>query len=265
MGVKAESPASRVACKPSRLQGDNGPGTFRFSSHRAEYENMERDRGRKTFTYRLKPTPAQERALAVVLWRCRELYNAALQERRDAWRTCGVSVSFPGQSAQLPGVKEVRPEYRDINAQVLQDVLHRLDKAFQAFFRRVAAGEKPGYPRFQGRTRYKSFTYPQVGEHGGARLENGFLVLAKIGRLAVRWSRPLEGTPKIVTVSREADGWYVSFSCVEVPTHPLPRTGRETGIDVGLRAFLVTAEGEAVEHPRHYRRGSSGWRRRSGG
>ncbi len=71
----------------------------------------------------------------------------------------------------------------------------------------------------------------------------------------MRWSRPLEGTPKTVTISREADGWYVSFSCGETPTQPLPRTGRETGIDVGLQAFLVTTEGEVVENPRHYRRG----------
>ncbi len=129
----------------------------------------------------------------------------------------------------------------------------------------MAAGEAPGYPRFQGRDRYSSFTYPQAGGHGGARLENGYLVLSKIGRIAVRWSRPLEGTPKTVTVSREADGCYVSFSCGEVPTQPLPRTGRETGIDVGLGAFLVTAEGEVVEHPRYYRRGSGGWPEPSGG
>ena len=215
---------------------------------------MERDSVCKTFKYRLKPTPTQARALAVALWRCRELDNAGLEERKAAWEQCGVSVTFAMQSAQLPGIKEARTEYRDLHAQVLQDVLHRLDKAYQAFFRRVKAGEQPGYPRFQGRDRYKSFTYPQVGEHGGARLDDGFLVLSKIGRLAMRWSRPLEGTPKTVTISREADGWYVSFSCVEVPTQPLPPTGRETGIDVGLKVFLITAQGETIENPRHFRR-----------
>ncbi len=168
---------------------------------------MERDRVRKTFKYRLQPTPEQARALAVVVWRCRELYNAGLEERKVAWEQCGVSVSFALQSAQLPSIKEARPEYRDLNAQVLQDVLLRLEKAYQAFFRRVKAGEQPGYPRFQGKDRYTSFTYPQAGEHGGARLDNGFLVLSKIGRFAVRWSRPLEGTPRTVTISREADGW----------------------------------------------------------
>ena len=110
-------------------------------------------------------------------------------------------------------------------------------------------------PRFQGRTRSHSFTSPQVGGHGGARLENGFLVLAKVGRVAVRWSRPLEGTPKTVTISREADGWYAVLSCAEVPAQPLTPTGRETGIDVGLQVFLITADGDVVENPRHYRRG----------
>jgi putative transposase len=123
----------------------------------------------------------------------------------------------------------------------------------------VQAGQKPGYPRFQGRASfksftYKTFTYPQVRAHGGARLDNGFLVLSKIGRIAVGWSRPLEGTPKTITVVREADGWYVAVSCADVPMHPLPPTGRETGIDVGLKVFLVTAQGEVVENPRHFRK-----------
>src|SRR5262249_25669358 len=78
--------------------------------------------------------------------------------------------------------------------------------------------------------------------------------LSKLGRLAVRWSRPLRGTIKTVTNSREADGWYVSFSCAAVPSQPLPPTERETGIDVGLKVFLITAQGETVENPRHSRR-----------
>ena len=79
-------------------------------------------------------------------------------------------------------------------------------------------------------------------------------MLSTIGRIAVHWSRPLQGIPKTVTVSQEADGWYVAVSCAEVPAQPLPETGRATGIDVGLKVFLLTAEGEAVENPRHYRR-----------
>ena len=207
---------------------------------------------RKTFKYKLKPTPAQEQAMEFVVRRCRELYNAGLEERQEAWRKRGVSVTLAGQSAQLPGVKEVRPEYRDVHSQVLQDVLTRLDRAFQAFFRRVKSGEIPGYPRFQGGTRYNSFTYKQFGN--GATLDNGFLVLSKIGRIALRWSRPVEGTPKTVTISREADGWYVCFSCAEVPMQPLPLTGRETGMDLGLESFATLADGTMIHNPRCYRK-----------
>jgi putative transposase len=210
----------------------------------------------KTYKYKLKPTPAQAQALEAVLWRCRVLYNCVLEQRRTWWgRGQGTGASYYQQKAELPDLKAAFPEYAEVNAQVLQDVLLRVERAYQAFFRRVRDGETPGYPRFQGRNRYNSFTYPQVGEHGGARLDNGFLVLSKIGRIGLRWSRPLEGTPKTVTLAKEADGWYVCFSCAEVPMQPLPLTGRETGIDMGLKVFLVTAKGELVENPRHYRKG----------
>ena len=209
---------------------------------------------RKSYKYKLRPTPEQARQFERTLMLCRHVYNAAVGERREAWRMRGVSVNYYQQKAELPGIKEAMPEYAEVNSQVLQDVVLRVDRAFQAFFRRAQAGETAGYPRFQGRTRYHSFTYPQVGEHGCARLDNGFLVLSKIGRVAVRWSRPLEGTPKTVTLSKEADGWYVIISCAEVPAQPLPPTGCETGIDVGLKVFLITATGEIVDNPRHYRR-----------
>jgi putative transposase len=125
---------------------------------------MELQAVHKTFKYKLMPTPHQEKVLEIVLWRCRELYNAALEERKVAWEKCHVSVNFTRQSAQLPAIKQMRPEYHAINAQVLQDVLHRLDKAFAAFFRRVQLGEQPGYPRFQGRNCYNSFTYVRFVE-----------------------------------------------------------------------------------------------------
>jgi putative transposase len=209
----------------------------------------------KSYKYKLKPTPAQASQLERALMLCRHIYNAALEERREAWRKCGISINYYQQKAELPGIKEALTEYAEVNSQVLQDVVLRVERAFQAFFRRAKAGETAGYPRFQGRNRYHSFTYPQVGEHGCAQLDNGTLVLSKIGRMAVRWSRPLEGTPKTVTISREADGWYAIISCAEVPAQPLPATGRETGIDVGLKVFLLTAAGEAIENPRHYRKG----------
>src|SRR5215813_12164297 len=210
------------------------------------------DNVRKTFKYKLQPTAEQEQAMAFVLRRCRELYNAALQERKEAWQKCGVSVTVAGQSAQLPAVKQVRPEYCDIHSQVLQDVLTRLDRAFQAFFRRIREGQTLGYPRFQGSNRYNSFTYKEYGN--GATVDNGFLVLSKIGRIAVRWSRPLEGTPKTVTISKVADGWYVCFSCADVPVQLLPLTGQEMGIDLGLEAFATLSDGARIFYPGWYRK-----------
>jgi putative transposase len=207
---------------------------------------------RKTYKEKLRPTPAQEGELELVLWRCRTLYNTALEQRITAWERCHVSVTRYQQEAELKGIRAELPEYAAIHSHVLQDVLARLDKTYQAFFRRVQAGEKPGFPRFQGRHRWHSFTYKEYGN--GARLDNGSLVLSKIGRIAVRWSRPLEGTIKTVTVSKEADGWYVCFSCAEVPVRPLPATGRETGIDVGLKVFLITADGAPTANPRYYRK-----------
>ena len=212
---------------------------------------MEQLTVRKTFKYKLQPTAEQEGMLELILRRCRERYHAALEARREAWRMRRVTITIAGQSAHLPEIKQERPEYQDIHTQVLQDVLTRLDRAFQAFFRRVKNVEKPGYPRFKRGTRYDRFTYKQFGH--GATLENGFLVLSRIGRIALRWSRPLEGTPKTVTIRREADGWYACFSCDQVPSKPLLLTGQETGIDLGLESFATLADGSQLPNPRLFR------------
>jgi putative transposase len=214
---------------------------------------MEQRTGHKTFKYRLKPTPDQERAVAFVVRRWCELYNAAVHERREAWQKCTVNVALASQSAQLPDVKECWPEDAEINAQVVHEALARLDRAFQAFVRRVKNGEKPGYPRLRTVGRYNSFTFRQVGDHGGARLDNGFLVLPKFGRIAVRWSRALEGTAKMVTIRRAVGGWYVCFSCADVPMQQLPTTGQETGIARGIEAFATLADGTRIFHPGWYR------------
>jgi putative transposase len=207
---------------------------------------------RKTFKEKLRPTLEQEQALDAVLWRCRDLYNTALEQRITAYQRRRVSVSRFDQEAELKDIREAFSEYAAIHSHILQDVLARLDKTYQAFFRRVQRGEKAGFPRFKGRNRFHSFTFKEYGN--GARLDNGSLVLSKIGRISVHWSRAIEGTPKTITISHEADRWYVAISCADVPEHLLPTTGQETGIDVGLKVFLITADGGIVENPRHYRK-----------
>jgi putative transposase len=206
----------------------------------------------KTYKYKLNPTPHQERELGRVLGLCRHLYNTALEQRITAWQRLRVSVSRFQQEAELKGIRAEVPEYAAIHSHSLQDVLTRLDKTYQAFFRRMRAGETAGFPRFKGRNRYHSFTYKQFGN--GATLDNGFLALAKIGRIAVHWSRPLEGAPKTVTISKEADGWYVCFSCADVPIQPLPATGQETGIDLGIEVFATLSDGVRIFHLGWYRK-----------
>jgi putative transposase len=206
----------------------------------------------KTYKEKLRPTPAQERALEEVLWRCRDLYNAALEQRITAWQRRRASLSRYAQEAELKDLRSAFPEYAAIHSHVLQDVLARLDKTYQAFFRRVQRGEQAGFPRFKGRNRFHSFTFKEYGN--GARLDNGVLVLSKIGHISVHWSRPVEGTPKTITVSKEADGWYVAIACTDVPLQPLPSTGQDTGIDLGLESFATLADGAQILTPSYYRR-----------
>src|SRR5215831_9819440 len=135
---------------------------------------------RKTFKFKLKPTPEHEWELARVLERCRVLYNSALEQRTTWWRRGqGKHATRFEQEVEVKEIRAAFPAYASIHSHVLQDVLARLDHAYQDFFRRLAEGEQPGFPRFQGAHRYHSFTYKEYGN--GARLEYGFLVLSKIG------------------------------------------------------------------------------------
>jgi putative transposase len=179
------------------------------------------------------------------------LYNTALEQRITAWERCHVCVSRYQQEAELKAIRAEMPDYAAIHSHVLQDVLARLDKTYQAFFRCVQRGEQAGFPRFKGRGRYHSFTFKEYGN--GARLDTGALVLSKIGHISVHWSRPIAGTPKTVTLSKEADGWYVAISCAEVPCTPLPLTSQETGIDLGLESFATLADGSQIANPRIFR------------
>jgi putative transposase len=205
---------------------------------------------RKAYKFRLSPNKQQEEKLFWTLNRCRELYNAALSERKDAYRMAGKSISYYEQKRDLPEIKEIRPEYSDIHSQVLQDVLLRLNRAFDRFFERVKHGEKPGYPRFQGRNRYTSFTYPQ----SGFSLEEKHITLSQIGTLQVKVHRKVEGTIKTCTIKHESGQWYVILSCEIEPPEPLPISYEDVGIDLGITHFAALSTGEFIESPRHYRK-----------
>lgn len=209
----------------------------------------------RVYRYRLYPTRGQDATLRRTLWMLRELYNAALQERRDAYRLRGVTLSAYGQMAELREVRALRPEFADVHTHLLQDVITRLDRAFKAFFRRCKAGEKPGYPRFKGRDRYSTFTFKDAANHNGVRLLAGGkrVKLAGIGNVKLKLHRPIEGRIKQASVSLCGDGhWYIAFACDDVPAKPLAPNGRSVGIDVGITTFAALSNGELVANPRPY-------------
>jgi putative transposase len=208
---------------------------------------------RKMFQYRLYPTKQQQRLLDHQLEECRWLYNHLLAERRDAWEQRQESLRLYDQQATLPALKAVRPALAGVHSQVLQNVAVRLDLAFHAFFRRVRTGETPGYPRFRGQGRYDSLTFPQVPV--GCRLDAAEkrVRIANVGQVKLILHRPLEGTPKTATISRSSTGkWYVCFSCECAEPAPLPATGRQVGIDVGLKTFATLSDGQEITNPRFF-------------
>ena len=207
------------------------------------------------YRYRLYPSRAQEVALHETLRRLRELYNAALQEWRDAYAKQRITVTAAMQEHQLKEVRAVRPEYGAIHVHLLQDALTRLDRARRAFFKRVKAGAKPGYPRFQGAGRYRTFTFKDCKTKtrwlvaGGKRLS-----LAGVGNVKIKLHRPLEGTLKQVSVTLGSDGhWYAAMVCRDVPRKVLPGTGQHVGVDLGITTFAALSDGEEIESPRPYR------------
>jgi putative transposase len=235
---------------------------------------------RKAFKYRMYPNKETEQTLFWTLDRARELYNAGLTERRDAYNfhvrqhpnyydeptrkelTRELTVNYSTQQNDLPEIKaELREEYQEIAAHVLQDVLRRLDKAFQNFFRRVREhAEEPGYPRFKSRNRYNSFTYPDGAgwkltvEEVGKKIK-GTLSLSKIGTAKVTMHRKLEGKIKTVTIKREVDQWYVVFSCEVDASEKLPLSYEDIGVDLGISHLATLSNGKMIEHPCYYRRG----------
>lgn len=206
----------------------------------------------KTFKYRLYPNKTQAAKFDEWLWLNRELYNAALEERIEAWKRQRKSIGLFDQQKAIPEIRAARPEFYGIPVIVMRATLQRLDRAFQAFFRRLKMGGTPGFPRFQGRGRFNSFTYQQVGHQPS--FENSRVVLSMVGDVKIRLHRPLEGTVKTITVSREGTHWYICFNCVLEVAEPEPTPATAIGIDLGLEKFATFSTGEQVPNPRFLRR-----------
>jgi len=212
---------------------------------------------RRSYKFLLRPTRRQEIALAACLEDHRQLYNAALEHRRTAYRMAGVTIRYGDQSAELKHIRADDPDGQgrwSFSSQ--QATLRRLDKAFAAFFRRVKAGQKPGFPRFKGRGWFDTVEWPKDGD--GCRWDSQpehptatFVRLQGIGHVRVHQHRPVRGRVKTISVKREGRRWYVILSCDDVPAEPLPTTGAVVGIDMGVASLVTTSDGTQVANPRH--------------
>jgi putative transposase len=213
---------------------------------------------RFAFKYRIYPTRLQVAFLDGELREACSLYNAAKQERDDAWKTCRKSINYYEQANQL---KAMRADgcLTLSNFSCCQDVLRRVDKTYKTFFARVKRGEKPGFPRYRSFRRYDSITFPSYGD-GCRLLDTGKLRVQGAGHIKVKLHRPVEGQIKTVTIKREAGRWFACFS-VEREAAPLPPSEFATGIDVGLNSFAVLADGSEIDNPRHYRNAEARLRR----
>lgn len=205
----------------------------------------------KAFRFKIrKPSKAIVAKFEQTLDCCRELYNAGLQERKEAYQLNRISISYQDQQNQLPEIKEVREDLSYVYSQVLQDALKRLDKTFKAFFSRVKKGDKKaGFPRFKGQNRYDSFTFPQA--NGCFRLAGNILYLSKIGKVKIHLSRNILGKVKTCTIKKEVSGWFVIFT-VETAQELLPKTGVCVGIDVGIENFITLSNGEQIKNFKYF-------------
>src|SRR6266852_9105656 len=207
---------------------------------------------RKMFQYRIYPTKKQLHKLNEMLEECRWLYNHLLERRKLLYEQEGTSVSLYQQQETFSRLKQERPRLKSVHSQVLQNVAVRVDLAFKAFFRRVREHAKEkGYPRFKGRDRYDSFTFPQSGF---AITHDERVVISKVGAIKMVYHRPLRGKIKTLTIHRSSTGkWYACFS-VECEPLRLPERTEQVGIDVGLTTFATLSTGEEIANPRFFRK-----------
>ncbi len=209
----------------------------------------------KSYKFRIYPNKNQETALIFTLNTCRHLYNDALAQRKHQaelnrlydyfqvfpWGTPDW-INYYDQEAEL--VRNKTKYQKRAYSQVLQNVLRRVERSFKNFFNGA------GYPRFQGRNRYDSFTFPQSGFK---ITDDGKLKLSKIGEIRIFQHREIEGKIKTCTIKRDVDSWYVSFSVEMYAQQPLEPTGQIVGVDVGLKSLVTLSNGNQIEPPKYFR------------
>lgn len=213
----------------------------------------------RTYQYRLKPNKTQKMALAAALEQDRQLYNAALQERRDAYEKAGMSITVYDQYKALTVIRGDDEGFRKGHVARQRGPLVRLDRAFKSFFRRVKAGEKPGYPRFKSRDRWRSV---EIAEQYGVR--DGRFYSKDFNGVKIHMHRPLPNGVKHcgATLIHDHKGWLVNL---KLETGEAPETATiksMLGLDAGLNAFVATSDGEFYPAPKNFRKAENELRRR---
>ncbi len=199
---------------------------------------------RRSYELRLNPNRAQVSTLEYILADSCETYNAALQERREAWKLQRKRITYYDQCAELTELRK-EPQFASIGIEVQREPLRRVEAAFRAFFRRCKAGQKPGFPRFHSRQRYTSF-----GMSKGFKLCEHHLTLFKIGSFRFKSHRAIEGKPQHVTVKHVGKRWVARVVCDIGDAPTKHAVSSIVGIDLGLTTFAVLSDGSEIHNPR---------------
>lgn len=179
------------------------------------------------------------------------LYNAALESRISAWRA-NISLGYAAQAITLKECRDVYPDLSRWSFTALQQVLRRLDKSYRAFFRRVKAGEKPGFPRFRSRSRYNSADF-RVGDGLRIDKDSRLRIVGVKNSIRVKWHRDLPSAPNSVILVNRAGKWFVIFHVEVTAQEPVQCRPNVVGIDVGLTSLVALSNGETVKTPQCYR------------
>lgn len=203
-----------------------------------------------TYKFRLYPNKEQKEKILQTINTCRILYNNSLGDRIALYKNYDYKLGYTEQANMLKHQKKINNHINNVHSQILQNCLKRLDTSYQNFFRRVKKGlGKVGYPRFKGQGQYDSFTYPQ----SGYSIKDSYIKLSGIGNVKIKLHREIKGNIKTCTIKHKNNKFYVCFASDYKP-EPQEFTGKQVGIDVGIKNFYTTSDGQFFENPKIYKK-----------
>lgn len=204
----------------------------------------------KAYRYRIYPNKKQRNQFSRMFGSCRFVYNHYLHERRSAYEKDETMLGYCDCANDLKNLKKEYDWLKEADSTALQSSLRALDSAFQKFFKEKDAG----YPKFKSKhDRRRSYTSKHV--HGNIEYKGGYIKLPKIGWVKTKNKLIPQGRILSATVSQAPSGkYFVSLCCTDVEIEPLPETGRSIGLDLGLKEFCITSNGEMIENPKYLKK-----------